>query len=297
MKFLKGLGVFILTTILYFSVSGLLMLIPIKTTLSKDTIKDTITNLDVEKLVDESPEIENAINEMFEPLYEQAKDFGIDEEVVVKIIDSKEVKGLVGGIAGNIVDFTITGENQKIISTSDIGNLVGSVIDDIDQSGLYKFKPEEKEKFLTTVEEQVNKYQDLLPDTSVLENSIDKETTEKLNIIRFVFGNNLITYLIIAMFISILGILGLKFKEAKWIKSVAVTILVSSIFALITTLALKFGGNIILKEIKEISLMNMLIDKPINFSLMLSGITTVVMILVLILYTVLKKKKSEEKEA
>ena len=296
MKFLKGLGVFILSIVLYISVLGLLILIPIKSTLSKDTIKNTITDLDIEKMIKESPELESAINEMFEPLYEQARDFGIDEDVVVKIIDSKEVKGLVGGIAGNLVDFVVTGENQKIISTNDIGNLVSSVLDDIDESGFYKFKDDEKAKILSTVEEQVNNYQDLLPDTSIIEDTLDKDSDAKeikegLELIRFILGNNLITYLLIAMFVSILGILGLKFKEAKWIKNVAITILVASIFALITTFGLKFVGNIMVEEIKEVPFMNVLINKPINFSFILSGTLTLLMIVTLIVYTVLKNKK------
>ncbi len=306
MKFLKGLGVFILTIVLYISALGLLILIPIKNTLSKDTIKNTITNLDIEKMIKENPEVKNAINEMFEPLYEQARDFGIDEDVVVKIIDSKEVKGLVGGIAGNLVDFIITGENQKIVSTNDISSLVGSVLDDIDESGLYKFKDDEKSKILGTVEEQVNNYQDLLPDTSIIEDALDdsavkdsvaKEINSTLEIIRFILGNKLIIYLLIAMFVSILGILGLKFKEAKWIKNVAITILVASIFALIITVGLKFVSNILIEEVNDIPFIDILINKPINFSFVLSITITYVMIIVLIIYNILKKKKQEVKEA
>ena len=301
MKFLKGLGVFILTIVLFLSTLGLLILIPIKSTISKDTIKNTITNLDIAKMIKESPEIESAINEMFEPLYEQARDFGIDEDVVVKIIDSKEVKGLVGGIAGNLVDYVVTGENQKIVSTNDISTLVGSVLDDIDESGFYKFKDDEKSKILGAVEEQVNNYQDLLPDTSIIEDTLDKDSDAKeikegLELIRFILGNNLIIYLVVAMLVSILGILGLKFKKAKWIKTVAITILVSSIFALIATFGLKFVGDILVEEVKEVPFLNVLINKPINFSFILSGTITLLMIVTLIVYTVLKNKKPEVKE-
>ena len=51
MKFLKGLGVSILTLILFVSATSILFLLPLRGAVSKQNIKETITKVDIEKLI------------------------------------------------------------------------------------------------------------------------------------------------------------------------------------------------------------------------------------------------------
>ncbi len=291
-KFFKGLALFILIGILYLTTASLLFLVPIKNTLKKNTIQDMISNIEVEKILEENPKFQEAIDDAFEPIYEETRKFGIDDDIIVKIIDSKEVKNLVGDVAGNIVDYAITGKNQKIISTENVENLISTAIDDINKSGYYEFKPEQKEKILKTVTDEVNKYQDFLPDTNIIGDNLNEEEQNSLEFIRFVLGNKLLTYLIITMVISILGIVAVNWKKAKWVKNVSITILVASSIAFVTGMIMMFGINALLADYSYIL---DFIHKPIKNILILSGSSLITMIIVLVVYIIISKNMKNEK--
>ena len=295
MKFLKGLGVFILTLVLFLATTSILILIPVRHAVSKDTIKETITSIDIEKLMNENPQVQEDVTEAFKPLYDKANEYGISEDVVNKILNSKEVKGMMGDFTGNIVDYVLTGENQKIISNTEIENLVSNALDKVDESGFYEFKDDEKDNILDTVKETVNKYQDLIPDTSIFDEAI-KETPEVESIIKvtkFILNDNILIYLIIAIVVSILGILGLKFKEGKWIKSSTITVLVSATITTLGTIAL-----LILKDLvfDDMSLITNIINKSLNYSLRLSLTTLIVMVIILIIYIIVHRNIYKDKK-
>ena len=263
-KFLKGLALTILTIVLFGSTIVLLLLIPIKYTINKNIVKDMISSLEIEKMVAEDENFKSAVNEVFEPIFEETREFGIDDEVVVKIMDSKEVKNLIGGVTGNIVDYVITGKNQKLIATENIEELVSNAMDDIDDSGYYKFSKKERENVLNVVKKEVDDLQDYMPDTKVIEDTLSAEETKALNTIRFILSNELLIYVILIMVISILGILALRYKKAKWIKWNAITILISSILTSIVTIALMIINNVLFKL--DYNYIYNIFSKTINFN-------------------------------
>lgn len=288
-KFLKGLALTILTIVLFGSTIVLLLLIPIKYTINKNIVKDMISSLEIEKMVAEDENFKSAVNEVFEPIFEETREFGIDDEVVVKIMDSKEVKNLIGGVTGNIVDYVITGKNQKLIATENIEELVSNAMDDIDDSGYYKFSKKERENVLNVVKKEVDDLQDYMPDTKVIEDTLSAEETKALNTIRFILSNELLIYVILIMVISILGILALRYKKAKWIKWNAITILISSILTSIVTIALMIINNVLFKL--DYNYIYNIFSKTINFSLILSLSVLVLMIITLIIYRIYHKKQ------
>ena len=288
-KFLKDLALTILTIVLFGSTIVLLLLIPIKYTVNKNIVKDMISSLEIEKMVAEDENFKSAVNEVFEPIFEETREFGIDDEVVVKIMDSKEVKNLIGGVTGNIVDYVITGKNQKLIATENIEELVSNAMDDIDDSGYYKFSKKERENVLNVVKKEVDDLQDYMPDTKVIEDTLSAEETKALNTIRFILSNELLIYVILIMIISILGILALRYKKVKWIKWNAITILISSILTSIVTIALMIINNVLFKL--DYNYIYNIFSKTINFSLILSLSVLVLMIITLIIYRIYHKKQ------
>lgn len=295
MKFLKGLGVSILTLILFVSATSILFLLPLRGAVSKENIKETITKVDIEKLIKENPQVQEDVNEAFGPLYDTAAEFGISEDVVNKILNSDEVKGLMGDFTGNILDYVLTGKDQKIISNNQIEDMVSDAIDKINESGYYEFKDEEKEEILGVVKDTVNEYQEFIPDTSVFDEALESEPEVKtvIKTARIVVSDKLLTYLFIALGVSILGLLGLKFKEGKWIKQSAITILTSAITITIGTLLLSSLGNLISDEV---SLVTSIIHSTLNKSLTISITTMIVMIFVLILYAIVHKNILKNKD-
>ncbi len=287
-KFLKGLALTILTIVLFLSTTVLLLLIPLKHTINKNVVKDMISSLEIEKMVTEDENFKSAVDEVFMPIYEETRQFGIDDEVVVKIMDSKEVKDLIGGVTGNIVDYVITGKNQKLITTENIEDLVSTAMNDIDASGYYKFSEKERESVLSAVKNGVDELQEYMPDTKVIEDNLNQEDMKYLNIIRFVLGNELMIYTILIMVISILGILALEYKRAKWIKWNAITILISSIFTSIITIILLIANNALFRL--DYQYIYNIFSKTINFSLMISLSALILMIIILIIRHIYCKK-------
>ena len=292
-KFLKGLSLTILTIVLFGSTMILLLLIPLKYTINKNVVKDMISSLEIEKMVAEDENFKLAVDEVFAPIYEETRQFGIDDEVVVKIMDSKEIKNLIGGVTGNIVDYVITGKNQKLITTENIEDLLSTAMDDIDASGYYKFSEKERDSVLNAIKNEVDDLQEYIPDTHVIENSLNKEDMEYLNTIRFILGNELMMYTILIMIISILGIIALEYKKAKWIRWNAITILISSIFTSIITIILLIANNVLFRL--DYQYIYNIFSKTINFSLIISLSVLTLMIVTLIIYHICHKKIDNNK--
>ena len=287
-KFLKGLALTILTIVLFLSTTLLLLLIPLKHTINKNVVKDMISSLEIEKMVTEDENFKSAVDEVFAPIYEETRQLGIDDEVVIKIMDSKEVKNLIGGVTGNIVDYVITGKNQKLITTENIEDLLSTAMDDIDASGYYKFSEKERDRVLNAVKNEVDELQEYMPDTKVIENTLNKDDMKYLNSIRFVLGNELMMYTILIMAISILSIIALEYKKAKWN---AITILMSSIFTSVITLILLIINNALFRL--DYQYIYNIFSKTISFSLILSSSILALMIITLIIYHIYHKKTSK----
>ena len=292
-KFLKGFALTILTIVLFLSTTVLLLLIPLKYTINKNVVKDMISSLEIEKMVAEDENFKSAVDEVFAPIYEETRQFGIDDEVVVKIMDSKEVKNLIGGVTGNIVDYVITGKNQKLITIENIEDLVSTAMDDIDESGYYKFSEKERDSVLNAVKNEVDNLQEYMPDTKVIEDTLNQEDMKYLNIIRFILGNELMMYTILIIAISIISILVLEYKKAKWIKWNAITILISSIFTSIITVLLIIANNALFRL--DYQYIYNIFSMTINFSLILSLSILTLMIIILIIYHIYCKKALNKK--
>ncbi len=287
MKFLKGLAIFILTIALYVSIASILFLLPLRNAINKDTIKEAIINLNIEKTMNENPKAGEKINEALEPIYEKAQEYGIKKDIVIKIIDTKEIKNLFGEVTSNVIDYILTGKNRKIIESEEINNFVSNAIDEINDLGYYTFSEHEKENILIIVQDIVDEFQDAIPNTSDYDEVIkNNPKTKDLMLVKTVLSDKFLTYFIVGVIISVLGLLLLKWKECKWIKSIAITTLLSSITIITGTILILSLGN---KISSDIPLIMDILTNPLNYSLNLSMIIFIVMIVVLIIYGIIHK--------
>ena len=290
-KFLNALSTTILVIILLISTTALLILLPFKNIIKGSVVKEIISNLKIEKMVEENPDFKQTVNEVFEPILIETNKLGIDDDVIIKIIDSKEVKDLMGDITSNIIQYAVTGENQKIITNEDINTMVNDAINQINSNGYYKISDDQKNEILNIADQKAIEYQEIISDTSEIYQQATKENKDVLNNLRFILGNKLITYLIIIILMSILLIVPLKWKKSKWIKYCSVTILVSSILNCSLTLLYLIGNNLLFKL--EYPYIYDIINKIINFSFILSISTFIIMTIILIIYHIINKKKND----
>ena len=285
-KVIKVIISIILISVLFISTSFILCLLPIKKAISGNAIKEIISNLEIEKLVEEDPNFEKAIYDVLEPVFTETQKLNIDDEVIIKILDSEQVKNIVGNATGNFMDYIITGVDKKLITTENIEDLLNKAMDDINDSEYYEISEQQRNKILKVVEDQVYEYDDLIPNTSSIENNFTQEDINKLNEIRYYFKQPII-YFSLAIVLSILGLIFIYHKKAKFIKYSSITILISSIFISLIDLVLLLINKFTLY--KEIPYVYIFVNNIIKYIFTVS-ITITVMIIILILYIIIKKR-------
>lgn len=292
-KFISGLLLTVFIVVLWISSISLLILVPLKTTVNKGMVKNWIQNVDVATEIKKDTDLGQAVDDFLEPVYEKTREYGIDDQIILDIINSQEMKDLIGDVAANIIDYVLTGKNQKLISITDIEKLISDAIDDINNSGLYTINNDTKEQILNVIRDRVSEYQDLIPETKVFDEAIAKELTPKemqlLNIVRYVLSFKFLIGLLIAFIVSTLGIISLKTSKVKWLKWWSIPLLVASIITMLVTVLL----DVVRKQMENITVLNSIIRN----SYILSGSIIVLMIIALIISAVLKRKlKGDEND-
>ncbi len=287
-KFLKGFGVCILTLGLFISSFFLIILLPIKHVTNPNTIANMIKSVDIETLVSEDKEFHDTVNEVLEPIITDAEKLGITEDTIIKIVNSKEIKGMIAGLTGNLVDYTLTGQKYELISIDQIKDIVNDAINVINESGYYEISSEDKNNILNIINEERENIEEIIPDTDLIEEKIPNDYKEILSIIRFIFSTKLVIYLASIFLISLLGIVILKWKEAKWIKNSAITILISSLIVLISFILLIIGSKMLVTNNTYIV---KILQNICKYNLITSIVISIVMVIIIIVYYIWYKKK------
>ena len=150
-KILKNIILILLVGVLFISTLSLIILLPVKYVIKPDVMDNAISNIDIEKLVADSSTIHDAFTEMLDPIIKETEKIGIGEEVIIKIINSKEIKGLMSGVTSNLIDYTLNGKEHGLISIDKIKDLVSISIDDINNSGYYEISNQNKENILNFI--------------------------------------------------------------------------------------------------------------------------------------------------
>ena len=283
MKILKNIALVILVIVLFLGSFSLITLFTVKHTVSKDSIKDMIVSTDVEKIIKENPELESSLKDSLKEVY------NINEDIVLKVLNSSEVKGLVGDVTGKVAEYFLEGKNQKLIDADNITSIIGGVMDDINETKLYNFTEKEKNDILDSIKKGIEDNEELLPDTSILEDTLTEEEQQDLEVVRFIFSGELFTYILIGSLIAFGLIVVLSLKKAKWIKITSSTILASGTLMAILMLVLLVGTKLLGTEYSYV--VDIIKMMPI-FGLKVAVVIIILMIAILIAYHLINKHKN-----
>ena len=293
-KFFRGLGLTILSTILFISSFLILLMMPLRRTISTNFIKEVVTSINVEQIVTENPDLKKQIDESLEPIYEVTREVGLDDEVIIKILNMKEVKELVGDVTNNILQATLTGKDQKLITKDNINEILSDAIADINKSSLYEIKPETKDKVLEVVNEGVDEFQKFIPDTNMIIKEIPKKDQEILKVVQYILSSKFMIILVSIIISSILLIILLEKGKIKWLKISSIVILVSSSLSILVTGIISFANLSIVK--KDYSYIYNVVNKLTNYSYLLSISVVIITIICLVIYHNLKKSSKQIKK-
>ena len=289
MKILRKTALVILVIVLFLGSFSLITLFTIKHTVSKDSIKDMIVSTDVEKIIKENPELESSLKDSLKEVYDTLEELNINEDIVLKVLNSSEVKSLVGDVTGKVAEYFLEGKDQKLIDADNITSIIGGVMDDINETKLYNFTEKEKNDILDSIKKGIEENEEFLPDTSILEDTLTEEEQQDLEIVRFIFGGELFTYILVGSLIAFGLIVVLSLKKAKWVKITSSTILVSGTLMAILMLILLVGTKLLGTEYSYV--VDIIKMMPI-FGLKVAVVIIILMIAILIAYHLINKHKN-----
>ena len=294
-KFFKILGTIILGLILFLGVTSLLILIPLRYTINENTIRNMVSSLEIEKEVENNPELKESIEEALMPIYDITREVGLSDDVVLKLLDTQEVKDLIGDIGSNVYNAIITGEKQKLINVQNIERIISEAIDDINALDIYEIDNKTKKEIIDFVKEEVNDYEDLLPETDVVLDGLSEEEVKTLNIIRFVLSDELILIVSIISLGAFFLIILLNLAKWHWIKVFSGIVLGSTILMILVTSVILGVNNYYLAS--DYAYISDFISGYVNLNYLISGITFLVAIIILITYSIVLKKITKREEA
>lgn len=238
MKVIKNLIVTLLIIILFFCSTILLILIPIKKEINDNFTKNILTSINFEKMIEENPRLKEGIDKTLKPIYDETEKYGVNEDLIIKIFNSKEVKELIGDISDNVIKAIISGKDTKIISEENIEDVISDTIDDINTNNICNIGPEVKEEILKVTKKELNKIQNYIPDTSLINENLSKQDKQKLKIVRFILFNKFLGIVLAITIVSLSVIFLLKRKSKHKFSLMLIPILIPTIISLLVTLVM-----------------------------------------------------------
>ncbi len=287
-KVLKVLVMIILTIILFTESLILLNLIPLRETINNKIIKDAVVSLDFEKIIEDNPQLEEELNKSLEPIYEVTREVGLKDEIVLKILNIKEVKEIMGNVLDNLVVSVVTTQEQKLLDNADLQKVISDAIDDINATKLYEIKPETKAKILNAVNETYLELQDLIPQTNLILDNLPTEYQPILNTIHLIFSNQFLYFNIIIVVLSLLFIILLNLDHFKWLKISSLICLVATVINFVIASLLYYINSTII--FKGHNYLYTILLKFINCDFLISIYLIVILIILLIIYRLINRK-------
>ncbi len=293
-KFFKTLGTIILGIVLFLGVTVLLILIPLRGTINENTVRNMVSSLEIEKEVENNPELKESLEETLMPIYDITREVGLSDDVVLKLLDTDEVKDFIGDIGSNVYEAIITGKSQKIINVQNIERIISEAIDDINALDIYEIDNKTKDEIINFFKEEASEYEDLLPETDIILDGLSEEEVKTLDIVRFTLSNELIMIVSIITLGSFFLIILLNLAKWKWIKVSSGIVLGSTILMILVTSVILGVNNYYLAS--NYAYISDFIKEYVNLNYLLSGITFLVMLVILITYSIVLKRKVKKEE-
>ncbi len=247
-----------------------------------------INDVDVKDTVESIRESDNSeVSSILDNVYEKASDHGFSEEQVNNILESDMVKEVLEKYSSNLL---LDGQG---LTEGDINDIVSNNVDEIIENSNGTLKEEDRGEIIRVTETMAPTIASKLPDgdkISEMTGGKIKLDANKNKVKDFSY----LFYIALVLAVIVLGIIILlQRKKFKWLLYTGVTILVSSIVALLFTF---LGGgliNLVISGQEEV-IRNVINPIVLNFtkvSYITLGICLVLSIIEIVSYNILKKEK------
>lgn len=200
LEVVSKVGCFFLSILLFFSLISYLSLEITTRIVNKEMISNIVKEVDVEELLNKDDS--NTMNE----LYQIAEENNVDKSVVDGIVNSKELKGIIGDYYGEMVDAFLYDKEVEGITSSQIIDAVGDILDRTNEGLGYTITEEQKNIIMQKVEEEAPQIAESLPSYEEVTKDVD---TSDLEVVRTIFSSStkMIMLVIIVVLIGIMALI------------------------------------------------------------------------------------------
>jgi len=225
-RFLNGMGVFgsiILTIILTVLIFLYVIILNVKSVVSKNGITNTFKKID---LVETIKSVEDGV--MWEDFKQLGEKLNLSEEEFEKILSSDKVKTQIGNYIGDVISSSLNDSEVKLTKEK-IEEFLNVAVDEYNKVSDTKISVTEREKIINSFDEE------MIANMNEEFNSINlKETVSEENIKYIELADNLLfgkhTLILLITIILIISLIALfKFSYYKWMPYVKVSLIINGI--------------------------------------------------------------------
>lgn len=154
------------------------------------------------------------MNDIFNDIYVVADKYHIPEQFIDSVLNDETTKDFLGTVAANVIDETLTGKEEKILTEEDLNQLLENNMEHFQEVSNIQLNEEQQQNFLNLAKEHSSTIIEILPTTTELQSYL---SPSMINSIKLLNSNTLLYTLIAIIIISAILILILKWKEKTWL--------------------------------------------------------------------------------
>ena len=222
---LKDLCATFLSIVLFICIISLSSILVFRNLTTTDNMKQIVKDTDFTKEIKNRTETKQ-MNDIFRDIYTVADKYHIPEQFIDSVLNDSTTKDFLGTVASNVIEETLTGKDEKILTEKDLNQLLENNMDHFQEVSKIQLNEEQQQNFLNLAKEHSATIIEILPTTTELQSYLSPSMIDGMKLLN---SNQLLYIFLGIIMISSILILYLKWKEKTWLLYFATPLFFSSI--------------------------------------------------------------------
>lgn len=222
---LKDLCATFLSIVLLICIISLSSILVFRNITTKENMKHIVKDTDFTKEIKNRTETKQ-MNDIFGDIYTVADKYHIPKQFIDSVLNDATTKDFLGTVASNVIEETLTGKDEKILTEKDLNQLLENNMDHFQEVSKIQLNEEQQQNFLNLAKEHSATIIEILPTTTELQSYLSPSMIDGMKLLN---SNQLLYIFLGIIMISSILILYLKWKEKTWLLYFATPLFFSSI--------------------------------------------------------------------
>ena len=222
---LKDLCATFLSIVLFICIISLSSILVFRNLTTTENMKQIVKDTDFTKEIKNRTETKQ-MNDIFRDIYTVADKYHIPEQFIDSVLNDSTTKDFLGTVASNVIEETLTGKDEKILTEKDLNQLLENNMDHFQEVSKIQLNEEQQQNFLNLAKEHSSTIIEILPTTTELQSYLSPSMIDGMKLLN---SNQLLYTFVGIIIISSILILCLKWKEKTWLLYFATPLFFSGI--------------------------------------------------------------------